>query len=38
MARNDLFVRLKIKDGQFANKPYRFLLPIMPSVNYYLHF
>lgn len=38
MARNDLFVRLKIKDGQFANKPYRFMLPIMPSVNYYLHF
>lgn len=38
MAKNDLFVRLKIREGKFSYRPYRFLLPIMPSVNYYYHF
>jgi hypothetical protein len=35
---NDLFYRLKIYDEQFAAKPFRFVLPIMPSINYYYHF
>ena len=38
MARNELFCRLKItKKRQFANRPYRFMLPILPSLNYYLY-
>ena len=38
MANNDLFYRLKIYQGKFAYKPYRFVMPILPSVNYYYRF
>lgn len=35
---NPLFYRLKIYNGRFANKPFNFILNIMPSVNYYYSF
>ena len=35
MHNNDLFHRLKIYNNAFANKPFRFALPFMPSLNYY---
>ncbi|UKK54042.1 TonB-dependent siderophore receptor [Prevotella sp. E2-28] len=35
---NDLFYRLKIYKDKFANKPFRFPMPILPSINYYCHF
>jgi hypothetical protein len=35
MHNNDLFHRLKIYKDEFANKPFRFALPLMPSLNYY---
>ena len=38
MHNNDLFYRLKIYEGSFAFKPYRFIMPILPSVNYYYSF
>lgn len=38
MHNNDLFHRLKIYKNEFANKPFRFALPLMPSLNYYCSF
>lgn len=36
MYNNDLFYRVKIHKEQFAYKPYRFILPLLPSISYYL--
>ena len=38
MHENDIYYRLKIYQDRFAAKPFRFLLKIMPSVNYYYQF
>ena len=38
MHRNDIFWRLKIYKDRFANRALHFLLPIMPSVNYFYEF
>jgi outer membrane receptor protein involved in Fe transport len=38
MYSNDIHYRLKIYNDRFAAKPFRFLLKVMPSVNYYYHF
>ena len=38
MHNNDLYFRLKFYHDQFAGKPFRFVLPIIPSINYYYHF
>ena len=38
MHNNDLYYRLKIYKERFANKPFRFVMPILPSVNYYYSF
>lgn len=38
MHNNELFRRLKIYKDRFANKPFSFVLNIMPSVNYYYSF
>lgn len=38
MQSNDLFCRLKIYKGQFANRPFRFIVNILPSINYYYSF
>lgn len=35
---NDIYYRLKIYKDRFAAKPFRFLLKVMPSVNYYYQF
>ena len=35
---NDIYYRLKIYQDRFAAMPFRFLLSIMPSINYYYHF
>lgn len=38
MHNNDLYYKLKIYKDRFANRPYRFMMPILPSVNYYIRF
>lgn len=38
MSSNDLFYRLKIYQNRFAGKPLRFVMPILPSINYYYQF
>ena len=38
MKKNDLFYRMKFHNGRFAYRPVRFLLPILPSINYYCKF
>ena len=38
MHNNDLYYRLKIYKDRFANRPYSFVAPILPSVNYYYRF
>lgn len=35
---NDIYYRLKIYKDRFAAKPYRFMLTVMPSINYYYQF
>lgn len=35
---NDIYYRLKIYKERFAAKPFRFMLKVMPSVNYYYQF
>lgn len=35
---NDLFYRLKIYENQYGYKPVRFLLRMLPSINYYCKF
>lgn len=35
---NDIYYRLKIYKDRFAAKPFRFMLKIMPSINYYYQF
>lgn len=38
MHSNDIFRRLKVYKNGFAYKPYRFILPVLPSVSYYQNF
>lgn len=38
MHNNDIFRRLKVYKEGFAYKPYRFMLPLMPSISYYRNF
>lgn len=38
MHKNDLFYRLKVYDGHVRYGVFRFLMPILPSVNYYYKF
>lgn len=38
MHNNDLYYRLKIYNDQFGNRPYRFVMPLLPSINYYYRF
>ena len=35
---NDIYYRLKLRNGKFGYKPLRFVLPLMPSVSYYCKF
>lgn len=35
---NDIYYRLKIYKESFAAKPFRFMLKMMPSINYYYQF
>lgn len=36
--KNDLFYRIKVYDGHVRYGVFRFLMPIMPSINYYYKF
>ena len=38
MHRNDLFYRIKVYDNHVRYGPFNFLMPIMPSINYYYKF
>lgn len=38
MHRNDLFYRIKVYEDHVSYRAFRFLMPIMPSVNYYYKF
>ena len=38
MHKNDLFYRLKVYDGHVSYGTFRFLMPILPSINYYYKF
>ena len=38
MRRNVMMYRLKVYENKFANRPYRLILPFIPSLNYYWHF
>lgn len=38
MNHNNLYYRLKIYKGEFGNRPFNFVLKLMPSVNYYVRF
>lgn len=38
MHKNDIFYRLKIYKGQYAYKPFHFVLDILPSISYYIKF
>lgn len=38
MHRNDLFYRIKVYEDHVSYKAFRFLMPIMPSINYYYKF
>lgn len=35
---NDIYCRLKIYNGNFSYRPIAFLLPVLPSVSYYVRF
>lgn len=35
---NDIYCRLKIYKGKYSYRPIAFMLPVMPSFSYYIHF